>query len=700
MNQKQESVIPAFIKTFQFPDWSVPLLLLVISILGFGLLIPWLGFFWDDWPSIWFLHMFGPTGFGDVFASDRPFLGFLFNLTTSIFGESILNWQLFSLITHWLAGVSLWWVLRLLWPQQGRQTAWIAILFTIYPGFSQQSISVTYSHAWVILAFFFTSLGLMILAIRKPRWFWPVMGASLLCSTFAMFSTEYFFTLELLRPVFIWIALADFENKHTRRFKKMLLYWLPFLILMLAFLIWRFFIHEFPRAELINANQIASNPLSSASLLVKTILVDIFESGLLAWYIPFRYFANLNLSSRTYLIILMAAILAAFLVIIYLARYYPVNKDNERTGLFQSWAFQAALLGLYALFISGWPFWMTDLLIKLDFPNDRFTLPMMLGSCVLIIGLIELIPRAFYPKIAIIATLTGVAVGMHLNYANSYRLEWAAQKDFFWQLSWRMPQIKSGTTVMAAHLPFRYFSDNSLTAPLNWIYAPENTSDKMSYLIYDIQSRRGNNPNKFRSDELIHQPYRATEFNGTTSQALVLNYAPPGCVMILDLPYDQDNPDIPRQTLEAIHLSDRDNILVQEMPALLPEHIFGIEPDHEWCYFVQQVYLARQKGDWQTAAKQADSAFALNPTLYPINATELVGFIEAYAYTGQWDRAQDISLLANNLARKTSLEDDSLYPLKKMLCNLWSIIQDHTSSSPQRNQVIDTVESELKCDQP
>src|SRR3990172_7390272 len=76
-------------KGLSFPSWSLPVVLLVVAILAFGLFIPWLGFYWDDWPSIWFLHLLGPLGFRDVFASDRPFLGQLFILSTGILGEKI-----------------------------------------------------------------------------------------------------------------------------------------------------------------------------------------------------------------------------------------------------------------------------------------------------------------------------------------------------------------------------------------------------------------------------------------------------------------------------------------------------------------------------------------------------------------------------------------------------------------------------------
>ena len=37
------------IKTFHFPEYTIPLALLAVTGLAYGVLIPWLGFYWDDW---------------------------------------------------------------------------------------------------------------------------------------------------------------------------------------------------------------------------------------------------------------------------------------------------------------------------------------------------------------------------------------------------------------------------------------------------------------------------------------------------------------------------------------------------------------------------------------------------------------------------------------------------------------------------
>ena len=98
--------------------YSVLLAVVLFSVLSFGLLIPFLGFYWDDWPMIWFSYTQGPLGFPEVFSGDRPFLSLIYILTTSILKTSPLQWQLLGLFTRILTAMSFWWAFKQLWPDQ------------------------------------------------------------------------------------------------------------------------------------------------------------------------------------------------------------------------------------------------------------------------------------------------------------------------------------------------------------------------------------------------------------------------------------------------------------------------------------------------------------------------------------------------------------------------------------------------------
>ncbi len=98
--------------------------MLVLAILAYGLLLPSLGFFWDDWPNAWFLHVLGPGGFPSAFASDRPIIGYFYLLTTPWLGDNSLAWQVFALGCRVLSALALWCVLRLAWPRHPKPALW------------------------------------------------------------------------------------------------------------------------------------------------------------------------------------------------------------------------------------------------------------------------------------------------------------------------------------------------------------------------------------------------------------------------------------------------------------------------------------------------------------------------------------------------------------------------------------------------
>ena len=228
---------------------SFPMALIILCLISFVPTIQGLGFYWDDWPSIWFYHMWGPSSFKEGFSTDRPLLAYVFMLTTPIMGESALSWQLFGVFTRWLASLALWWMLSGIWPKHKLQVGWVAILFTVYPGFSQQYISVTYSNAFLVFVMFLVSMGSMVWAHRKPRWFWPLMILSVITSALTMFISEYFFGLELLRPILLWLILDDQQEPFGKRLRRIIVRWLPYLIVAAMFLIWRIFLHETARVR-------------------------------------------------------------------------------------------------------------------------------------------------------------------------------------------------------------------------------------------------------------------------------------------------------------------------------------------------------------------------------------------------------------------------------------------------------------------
>src|SRR5512142_2805373 len=99
-------------------DQAVALLLLLATFVSFGLLIPWLGFYWDDWPVIYMRFAQGIHGFWKFYQYDRPFSAWTYIVFSPLLGTSPLPWQLFTLLLRWLSAVFLWASLKQLWPRK------------------------------------------------------------------------------------------------------------------------------------------------------------------------------------------------------------------------------------------------------------------------------------------------------------------------------------------------------------------------------------------------------------------------------------------------------------------------------------------------------------------------------------------------------------------------------------------------------
>jgi len=679
-------------KLRNIPIWSVPFSLLILAILSYGILIPWLGFYWDDLPSIWFLHFLGPSGFEEVFSSDRPLLGQLFRLSSSLLGENPMAWQSFGLLTRWLSCIALWWVLRGLWPEKTIHATWIVFLYLVYPGFNQQFISVTYSHVFIVLTTFWLSMGAMIWAIRKPEYFWPLTISSLLLSAYSLFTVEYFFGLELIRPVVIWISLTGEYYRPRTRLGKTILTWLPYLALVIGFLVWRTLYTETPRGQVDLFGKLIANPFGTVPQIAAEIFSDIYQTGISAWGQTINFIKLSGFGVLTTILYALLILLVGALTFFYLWKLKtPSSEEADVSPYRERWGWQALGLGLLSLFLAGWPFWATNLPITLEFPWDRFTLPMMFGSSLILVGFIDLIGKSRFQKTILVAVIVSLGIGWQFRNANVFRREWNNQVAMFWQLSWRAPHVLPGTLFLSSELPFSYFSDNSLTAPLNWLYSPEDINVPMKYMLYAIESRLGKGLPDLKADIPIYEPYRVSYFEGTTSQALVFYYTPPGCVKILDPNVDQRLPQKPKYIGDAMGLSNPALITIDgdENSAEPQSAIYNPTPSPDWCYFYEKADLARYAGDWETVVAISVNAMNLDQRLYEVNAPEYLPYIEAHAHLEQWDKAIQITETAYELNSR----------MQRILCDTWERISITTKSTDQKGEAVQEMYQTLSCSQ-
>ena len=685
-------------KKLRFPNWTVPIALLVICLISFGVMANKLGFYWDDWTIAYYIHFLGPSSFREAFAVDRPLLAWIYILTTSALGTSPLNWQIFAIFTRWTTCLALWWMLKGLWPHKRVQIASIALLFAVYPGFQQGFIAITYGNGFMVHALFLTSMGAMVWALRKPQWFWPLYLLSIVLAGYTLFTVELFFGLELLRPVLIWLILSESVTQVRKRIQRVGLYWIPYAILALIFLTARL-LSETPRGKITIFERMSTSPGSTLIELGQTILQDLVEVTALAWKQALNFFGIMAYEPVTilkYVLIVLGLTTLTILLLVKLSAEADAEQ-RDRLRARRYWGLQALLLGFFALVVAGIPIWMTNLRITLSFPWDRFTVPMMIGASLLLTGLIEVLTWKRMQSAILIGIAVGVAGGMHFQTSLKFRKDWLTQRDFFWQLTWRAPGIQPGTVILTSEMPFLYDWDNSLTAPLNWTYAPENSSRELPYLIYNVESRLSSDLPELEKDSPIREIHRITPFNGSTSQTVLVFYRPPGsCVKLVDPITDQRLPDKPRYFHDALLFSNPDLILPNaNPPAQPPAPFFNPEPEHSWCYYYEKAELARQQGNWQEVVMLGDKAFGneeagLQKEFFRKNAAELIPFIEGYAHTGQWSKAVKLSQQAYQAWEN----------MRYMLCDTWEDIHQSTPANSQGQAAFDRIQQILQCSVP
>ncbi len=641
-----------------------PLLLLLVCFLAYGLFIPFLGFYWDDFPYMWFKHTTGILGVIKAIALDRPVLGIFYAIPMAVLGETPWIWQIFAIFCRWIFILSVFGFMKRVFPENLRQNKYLILLFSVFPGFTQQWISIIYSHAFLIFALYFYSLSLFVGLIDQDKYHWSRLILPVSLSFLCLLATEYITGIEVLRPFIIYkiISRKNPESSLSERLKKTLAKWAPYLSAVLIFLFYRIFFASSVLYKVQKLDNLTTNPVSTILNLIQVQLLNIYTSTVLAWSQIFHPLSELNISSiftKVYLLMSVAVFLFTFILM-------NRQKTGDSQNFLESkkWNLEILIGSFLTLFFVGIPFWAVNLRPEVHFPNDRIFIPFILGSS----ALVFLIIWFFKKKRLIFSLLFSLIFSLSLSYqvyqANNYRIEWDYLKQFFQQISWRIPSLEKNTILVTDELPLKYYSDNSLTAAFNWLYSEETEKSRLPFMINYTKARLGKSlPSLEPGTEIIHN-YRIFTFHGSTDQLILFYHNPPGCVHLADPDLDIFNPLILKELRPFASLSRLDLIGKDENK----NSVFFInnDSDSSWCFYYQKASLAIQNHDWDEAARLGDIAFNKND--YPNDASERLPFIEAYAMVGEWEKAKNLS--------KQTIQVSDLY--RPMVCKLWEKINQNT----------------------
>jgi hypothetical protein len=652
------TVKEAFSKFVQKPI-TIPVVLFLLVLLAYGLLIPWMGFYWDDLPFAWFLRFFGPTEFIEAFRPFRPLLGPIFTITTTLFGGHPLTWQIIGLVVRFLLGLGVWHLLRLVFPTRQQSALWVVLLFTVYPAYGQQWVALTHVNQELIpLLFLLSSFILSALALRNGHNVKRLTVFAVILQALGLFSTEYFFGLEILRFFFLLVILSETIPNRKDLLQKAGWRWLPYFIVWVLNAIWTYTYHQSTSYDSYDVSILSSSTLSPLAL-GNEFITTLSLSGFTSWLGTFNIFSIIDGSATQAIAFVIFLVTGAAVFLVMQARK---DSHSAQGSPFGWWA---VTIGLAGIFAGRLPSWAAGLPLKIEFDYDRFFVSIMLGASLFIVGLADLTLREGRTKVILLSILIGMSTAYQFSVANTFRRDWANQQDFFHQLAWRMPALKEDTALLTYELPLKYVSDMQLTASLNWLYAPDLENRDLPYVLLYLKTRFS--PSELRADQPIQIKYRTVDFNGSTSNSVVIYKEAGGCLRVLDPVYGtaETVPGGSFYLIEAIPLSNPSLILMDAPQPEMDETFFGKEPPHDWCYFYAHAELARQQGDWESITKlyreaQTSGFSAAMPV-------ENLPFIEAFAVTGDMDTAV-------NLTERTIKGQPTLCPA---LTTLWERVSQN-----------------------
>lgn len=659
-------------KTPRLKSGNIPFLFLITTILAYGLLLPYMGFYWDDWPFAWIAKFLGPAEFNPAFAPFRPFLGPIFYLTTSLIPPLPLYWQVFALVIRFIMGTATWWMFRNLWPDRPRIALTAALLLLVFPGYSQHYIALTHINQELIpFIFYLFSFGYTFKSLRAEHPL-PYIVIALLLQICGIFPTEYFFGLEGMRALFLFF---HFSGKLLPRLRETLKHWWPYLAVWILNALWLIYYYKFGPY---NSYEVTSVYNTTPLSLVLDILDTLWKACLYIW-IQILVLVSTHLTAPSSLLT-MGLIIVFFIFI----SYFHV-RHFEGTSESRNFALSLMFIGMIGILLGRLPSLAAELPLRLQTGYDRFMISMMIGSSIFAVGLIELIFQNSRARIYLVTALIALGVGQQFYNANIFRRDWEKQSEIYWQLSWRIPALKPNTVLLTYQLPTEYEPDLSFTGPINWMYAPDFTPvTNLPYALIFTEKRIGG-PTlpSLNPDTKISFAYRTVNFEGSTSDAVVIYMPVNGCLRVLD-PARGDADiyaKLPDTLTHTIPLSNLSRIITNPEKAATPGFLSS-EPEHTWCYYFTKAELAMQMNDLDKVIALETEAGAKGYEAEDLN--EWLLFIEAHALKGEITAAQELS--------KKILKEDPL--MRRGVCTVWKQLRAKEDMDKEK---ITTFMSTLKC---
>jgi hypothetical protein len=658
-------------------------------VFAFGLLIPQLGFFQDDWNYVFNHYLFGSEGINDFLDYDaRPFAAWVYNLGFIVLEYKPLSWHIAALILRWLTATVLWGVFKTLWPDKGWQNLTAALIFTLYPFFTLQPLAVAYSLHWAGYLLYALSIYLMLIA-QKER-FRVFTTLAILTQALHLLTLEFYAGIDLLRPVFLWIVLSLPNQKTREKLKNVFRKWAPYLAVFILYFIWRVFVYQAAsegRNTALILTALLNNPLATIATTLNNGLPDLVLILITSWYKIIDP-GNFNFSNSANLSIAVLTITSIGIFYFFYRNGDFSQKDNPTNSR------SMFLVGSFAILLSLMPVYAAEYVIhtKNEPWNSRFSLGALLGAALIVTSFVDYVIKVPKTRWIILSTMFGLLIGWHLHYTNDFRWAWDKQVNFYRQLYLRAPGIDRNTAILSEGELFLYMGDYPTAYGINLIYTPQGKgfddariADYWFFPLAEFYTRF----DEYLGGRSFFAFRAGVNFEADPEGSIVISYEPEigQCLWVMRPEYaNLKSISQNLRNLTSISYVDRiEQAHLNEDSFLLKYLYTNIE--HDWCYYYEQADLAYQYEEWNEVIQYWNAASEAG--LQPDNGFEYLPFIEAFAHQGDWDTAK----------KMTRISQKTFQGIDPLLCKIWSDIELNTSALNRDEGVFSSIKNDLKCDQ-
>lgn len=634
--------------------------------LAYGIYISRWGLYYDDWPE--FYVFYNRLSLFEYYQFDRPLIAPIVFLLSKLGGTDVVAWQIMAVLLRWMLIGSFYWFWITLWPKAKSIGVVAAAIFSLHPAYSLQPIAVTFSKAYLLYSLYFFSLGLMIKAllnIPKSRLF---TFFALLTMGLHLLPLEYFWGLELVRPLVVWMTLSRVEQTTKIRIIQTFKKSLPYLGLLILAIVWRLFLAQYPSDNFYFVNGhhnpllFLQNLLSNSQTMTEyigTILRDIGYLLLFSWTKTPITEISLITQIKFLVISLAGAILVVF------TYFYFFRQERETSAIHKvilHTEHQILLLGICAIVFGMIPAWsIGNNPSRLALFNDRHALAALSGVSLIIAGTFSTL-RSNYYKGLLLVPLVMMAFFYQLQNGYDYYQNWKHERNFSWQLYWRAPALKPKSFVITDKVSFlKYLTTSEVhLGPLIALVYSNTSGEYPSQWAFSMDTLlHHHTPAEISSGTTLSWAVRTLEFSASSLNALPVFYDPAEgqCLWVIT-PYDVDYPYWTEEEHLLVEISAAQSVITLS-PASVPEQtIFGLPPQENWCYYFQKASLARQQADWTTVVALGDQV--IQQQFPPDDVYEWLPFLEGYIRTQKWEQA---ILITDEI-----LSNPDYW---KALCNCW-----------------------------